>query len=104
MAVVASDQTHRIRLSFDSNRVQLNVLTPDLGEGHDELEVAYEGDPIEIGFNANYLLEVLRYIPTDDVEIAFKAPERAATLVPIVAENAAPIDYLCLVMPLRLLD
>jgi len=104
MAVVASDQTHRIRLNFDSNRVQLNVLTPDLGGGRDELEVAYEGDPIEIGFNANYLLEVLRYIPTDDVEIAFKAPERAATLVPIVAENVAPIDYLCLVMPLRLLD
>jgi DNA polymerase-3 subunit beta len=37
MAVVASDQTHRIRLKFEPNRVHLNVLTPDLGEGHDEL-------------------------------------------------------------------
>lgn len=104
MAVVASDQTHRIRLAFTTNQVALSVLTPDLGEGHDELEIDYQGDPLEIGFNANYLLEVLRFMPTDEVELAFKAPERAATLVPVIADDAEPIDYLCLVMPLRLLD
>ncbi len=101
MAVVASDQTHRIRLKFESGRVHLNVLTPDLGEGHDELEVGYEGDELEIGFNANYLLEVLRHIPSDEVNFKFKAPERAATIEP--AGDDVP-DYLCLVMPLRLLD
>ena len=103
MAVVASDQTHRIRLRFESGRVHLNVLTPDLGEGHDELEIGYAGEELEIGFNANYLLEVLRYMPTDEVKIAFKAPERAATVEPIPDGDEA-IDYLCLVMPLRLLD
>jgi DNA polymerase-3 subunit beta len=101
MAVVASDQTHRIRLKFESNRLHLNVLTPDLGEGQDELEIGYEGEEIEIGFNANYLLEVLRYMPTDDVDIAFKAPESAVTIEPSGSED---LDYLCLVMPLRLLD
>ena len=101
MAVVASDQTHRIRLKFEPGRVHLNVLTPDLGEGHDELEVGYDGEEIEIGFNANYLLEVLRYMPSDEVKVAFKAPERAATIEP-ADENES--DYLCLVMPLRLLD
>jgi len=40
-------------------------------------------------------------MPTDEVDIAFKAPERAVTIVPSEAEN---LDYLCLVMPLRLLD
>ena len=101
MAVVASDQTHRIRLKFEPGRVHLNVLTPDLGEGHDELEVGYDGSELEIGFNANYLLEVLRYMPSDEVNLAFKAPERAATLEPV--GDDVP-DYLCLVMPLRLLD
>lgn len=101
MAVVASDQTHRIRLKFENDRVHLNVLTPDLGEGHDELEIGYKGEELEIGFNANYLLEVLRYMPSDEVKIAFKAPERAATLEPI--GDDVP-EYLCLVMPLRLLD
>jgi DNA polymerase-3 subunit beta len=102
MAVVASDQTHRIRLHLESDRVHLNVLTPDLGEGHDELEIGYGGEELEIGFNAHYLLEVLRYMPTDEVKMAFKAPERAATVEPV--SDGEPIDYLCLVMPLRLLD
>jgi DNA polymerase-3 subunit beta len=101
MAVVASDQTHRIRLKFETGRLHLSVLTPDLGEGHDELEISYEGEEVEIGFNAKYLLEVLRYMTSDEVKVAFKAPERAATIEP-VGDDAA--DYLCLVMPLRLLD
>jgi len=104
MAVVASDQTHRIRLVFEKDRVHLNVLTPDLGEGEDELELHFDGPELEIGFNANYLLEVLRYMPTDEVKMTFKAPERAATLEPISPEAEKAIDYLCLVMPLRLLD
>lgn len=104
MAVVASDQTHRIRLVFEKDRVHLNVLTPDLGEGQDELELQFDGPELEIGFNANYLLEVLRYMPTQEVRMTFKAPERAATLEPVTPDADDAIDYLCLVMPLRLLD
>lgn len=104
MAAVASDQTHRIRMALEPDRVHLDVLTPDLGEGHDELELTFDGDTLEIGFNANYLLEVLRYMPTDEVRMTFKAPERAATLEPVSDDGGAAIDYLCLVMPLRLLD
>lgn len=104
MAIVASDQTHRIRLLFDESLVRLNVLTPDLGEGQDELELQFQGQELEIGFNANYLLEVLRYMPTPEVKLTFKAPERAATVEPVVAEGEEAMDYLCLVMPLRLLD
>jgi DNA polymerase III subunit beta len=103
MAVVASDQTHRVRLGFTSNTVRFSVETPDLGEAHEDLEVEYAGETIDIGFNASYLLEVLRYMPTDEVKLTFKAPERAATIEPANAAEGAP-DYLCLVMPLRLLD
>ena len=102
MSVIASDQTHRIRLSLNAGMVKFSVQTPDLGEAQDELPVRYTGDPLDIGFNANYLLEILRYIPTDEVKLTFKAPERAATLEP---ENwSEQADYLCLVMPLRLVD
>ncbi len=104
VAAVASDQTHRIRLQFGEGKVQFNVLTPDLGEAHDEIEVSYEGEPITIGFNANYLLEVLRFVGTEEVKMGFKAPERAATVEPVTGSNEEPMDYLCLVMPLRLVD
>jgi DNA polymerase-3 subunit beta len=100
MAVVASDQTHRVRMSFADGSLSFRVQTPDLGEAEEEMAVDYGGEPLEIGFNANYLLEVLRYMPGDDVLVEFKAPERAATFRPASGE----LDYLCLVMPLRLLD
>ncbi len=102
MAIVASDQTHRIRLSLGGPMMKFSVQTPDLGEGSEEMPVEYEGDPLEIGFNANYLLELLRYMPTDEVKLGFRAPERAATMEPLGNEDAP--DFLCLVMPLRLLD
>ncbi|MDQ3230202.1 MAG: hypothetical protein M3Q07_00135, partial [Pseudobdellovibrionaceae bacterium] len=102
MSVVASDQTHRIRLSFNSGMLKFSVQTPDLGEAQDELPVRYTGDQLDIGFNAAYLLEILRYIPTDEVRITLKAPERAATLEPEGWSD--PATYLCLVMPLRLVD
>jgi DNA polymerase III subunit beta len=102
MSVIASDQTHRIRLSFNSALLRFSVQTPDLGEATDEMAVRYNGDALDIGFNATYLLEILRYIPTDEVKLTFRAPERAATLEPEGWNE--PGAYLCLVMPLRLLD
>lgn len=102
MSVMASDQTHRIRMAFNAGMVKFSVTTPDLGEASDELPVRYTGDPLEIGFNASYLLEVLRYMPTDEVRLTFKAPERAATIEP--EDWNDPGSYMCLVMPLRLMD
>ncbi len=102
MAVVASDQTHRVKLSFNSALLKLSVTTPDLGEGQDELSVRYDGDPIDIGFNGMYLLEILRFMPTEEIRFTFKEPERAATLEPENWQDAG--KYLCLVMPLRLVD
>ncbi len=102
VGVVASDQTHRVRLTFSAASLRFSVNTPDLGEAHDEIAVSYQGDPLEIGFNANYLLEILKYMPTDEVRLTFKAPERAATVEPVGWDD--PASYLCLVMPLRLID
>jgi DNA polymerase-3 subunit beta len=102
MSVIASDQTHRIRLSFNAGMLKFSVQTPDLGEAQDELPISYDGDPLDIGFNANYLLEILRFIPTDEVRLTFKAPERAATLEPVEWQEGG--KFLCLVMPLRLVD
>ena len=102
VGVVASDQTHRVRLAFSGTSLKFTVSTPDLGEAQDEMSVAYEGEPLEIGFNANYLLEILKYMPTDEVSLTMKAPERAATLEPAGWDD--PASYLCLVMPLRLVD
>ncbi|HKP29444.1 MAG TPA: DNA polymerase III subunit beta [Gemmatimonadales bacterium] len=102
MSTVASDQTHRIRMAFASGSCKLSVQTPDLGEAQEEVAVTYDGDNLEIGFNATYMLEVLKFMPTDEVRMTFKAPERAATCEPVGWDD--PASYLTLVMPLRLVD
>jgi DNA polymerase-3 subunit beta len=102
MSIVASDQTHRIRMSISSGACKLSVQTPDLGEAQEELSVTYEGEALDIGFNAAYLLEILKYMPTDEVRLTFKGPERAATCEPVGWDD--PASYLTLVMPLRLVD
>src|SRR2546428_702701 len=92
----------RMRLAFSGGTVKFSVQTPDLGEAQDELPVTYEGEPLEIGFNATYLLEILKYMPTDEVRLTLKAPERAATVEPVGWDD--PASYMALVMPLRLVD
>ena len=102
MSIVASDQTHRIRMAFANGSCKLSVQTPDLGEAQEEVTVSYDGEPLEIGFNASYMLEILKYMPTDEVKMTFKAPERAATCEPVGWND--PASFLTLVMPLRLVD
>ena len=102
MSIVASDQTHRVRLAFSSGACKLSVSTPDLGEAQEEMSVAYDGETLEIGFNAAYLLEILKFMPTDEIRLTFKGPERAATCEPVGWND--PASYLTLVMPLRLVD
>lgn len=102
MSIVASDQTHRIRMAFTNGACKMSVQTPDLGEAQEELSVAYEGDSLEIGFNAAYMLEILKYMPTEEVRMTFKAPERAATCEPVGWDD--PASFMTLVMPLRLVD
>jgi DNA polymerase-3 subunit beta len=89
-------------MSFNAGILRFSVQTPDLGEAQDELPINYEGDPLDIGFNASYLLEILRYMPTDEVRMTFRAPERAATVEPVGWEEDT--KYVCLIMPLRLVD
>lgn len=98
MAVMTTTATKKVKLSFAPERLHLNVTTPDLGEAHDELDIEYSGEPLEIAFNADYLLDLLKAIPGDEVKMAFKTSERAA-----VIEPASEVDfgYLSLVMPLH---
>ncbi len=100
MSVVASDQTHRVKMSLRESELNFFVSTPDVGEANERMAIEYQGDPLEIGFNASYLLEVLKYMESEQVELTFKTPERAALLAP--AGRAGDEDYLALVMPLRL--
>ena len=100
MAIVAETQTHRIRVALGGPMLRFSVANSGVGTASEEIPVEYDGDPLEIGFNALYLLELLGHVSTGEVRMAFKTPTRAVTIHPVDDTSGITLDVL--VMPLRL--
>ena len=64
----------------------------------------YDGEELEIGYNASYLLEILRSIPTEQVVFRLKTALSAGVIEPVGALPQGDEELLCLIMPLRLPD
>jgi len=101
--VLSSQQNHQIRLALRSNEVELTAMNRDTGaEARELVEAEYNGEPMEVGYNATYLHDVLRTIAAQRVRFKFREPTSAAIVEP--AEQSEGEEYFCLVMPLRLMD
>jgi len=99
----ADNVTRQVRFSLKKNRLGVSSAT-ELGAGEHVLEAQYDGDDMEIGYNATYLLEILRSIPTEQVAFRLKTPLGAGLVEPVGALPEADEELLCLIMPLRLPD
>ncbi|MDH3214754.1 MAG: DNA polymerase III subunit beta [Candidatus Krumholzibacteria bacterium] len=100
VAILSSVITHQIRLSIGSDSLTISVNTPDVGEAVEEVHCHFKSEPMEIGYNARYLLDILKAIDTDDVSFLLDRSDSAGMLVPV--GGAEEVDYRCLLMPLRL--
>jgi DNA polymerase-3 subunit beta len=100
VAVVADSMTHQVRLNLSKKKVELIVSTPDVGEAREELSAKFTADAMEIGYNANYLLDVLKHIEAEDVRFLLGTAVGAAVVKG--AEERENEEYVCLLMPLRL--
>ncbi len=85
-----------LRLRFEEGEVTVSAQTPDVGEARESLPVAYAGDPLEIGFNAEFLRDGLESVTDDSVRLRLISPLRPGLLH---GEND---DFLYLIMPIRL--
>jgi DNA polymerase-3 subunit beta len=70
------------------------------GEATETLPCEYNGDALEIGFNAVYLSDILSHLDTDRVMLKFSTPTRAGIVIP--AEESQHESTLMLIMPVRL--
>jgi DNA polymerase-3 subunit beta len=70
VAVVASDRTRAVKLSFSEGQAVLATNNPEHGSASDEIFVKYDGEPIDIGFNSVYLTELVGIFPAGDVTLA----------------------------------
>ncbi len=82
---------------------ELSISAEDLdfaNEANERLTCSYEGEDMEIGFNAKFLIEMLEHLEADEVTLKLSAPNKAGLIVPNEKEDAE--DILMLVMPVML--
>ena len=100
VAVLSDTLTHQVRMTLSKKKIELVVSTPDVGEAKEVVPGAFDGEKMEVGYNANYLLDVLKHIESEDIRFLLGGPVGAA-IVKGVDEKEGE-EYLCLLMPLRL--
>ncbi|MHA6317180.1 DNA polymerase III subunit beta [Altererythrobacter sp. CAU 1778] len=96
VATIATEKTRAVKMGLDNDRVTLSVTSPDNGTAAEEVSAEYKAEGFEIGFNANYLKDILSQIEGDTVELHL-ADAGAPTL--IRKDDKSPALYV--LMPMR---
>ncbi|MBP7461393.1 MAG: DNA polymerase III subunit beta [Candidatus Delongbacteria bacterium] len=103
VAIVSNAITHMVKFSFSSGVVLLNGINIDSGdEGSEEVPVVYSGDPIQIGFNGEYIQSILKLLDSERIIIKLKGVGSAGMIVPVNQEEKE--DLLYVIMPLKFTD
>lgn len=97
VSTVSNERGRAVKFSFSGDGLTLTVQNPDMGNATDELEAAYDAEPLDIGFNGNYVAEILAAVPGARVQMAM-ADAGAPCLITAEADGAG---YLFVLMPMR---
>ena len=96
VATIATEKTRAVKMTLENDKVTLSVTSPDNGAAAEEVPADYKSDGFEIGFNANYLKDILAQIDGDTVELHL-ADAGAPTM--IRQDEKSPALYV--LMPMR---
>lgn len=96
VATIATEKTRAVKLSFNSGRMTISAISSEAGRGQDELDVAFSDAPIEIGFNARYVLEMVQQISGDHVEFEIANPS-----APTLVRDPGDAGTVYVLMPMR---
>ncbi|HEY7387440.1 MAG TPA: DNA polymerase III subunit beta [Bryobacteraceae bacterium] len=100
VAQFADERSRAIRVHFTPGEVRVFSSSVEMGESEESVPSEYQGPDLEIGFNAQYLLDFLRVIPQDRVAFELKDQKSAGEMRP--AGDSVPDQYRYVVMPMRI--
>jgi DNA polymerase-3 subunit beta len=96
VATIATEKTRAVKLALQRGQLTLSATSPDAGSATEEIEARYNGSPLEIGFNARYLLDIAQQIEGEGARFAM-----ADAASPTVVQDAADQSALYVLMPMR---
>ncbi len=97
VSIAASERTGGVKLSVTTNEVRITSESAETGDGFDQVSVEYSGEPMQIGFNARYFLDVLNVLDEEEVDILL-----SGELDPSVIKPASDRNFIAVVMPMRI--
>jgi DNA polymerase III subunit beta len=101
ISIYANKTTHQVRLKITGSELQISAEDLDFSnEANERLSCEHEGEDIEIGFNAKFLVEMLGNMDSEQIRLTMSAPNKAGVILP--AEKDKSEDILMLVMPVML--
>ncbi|UVT15998.1 MAG: DNA polymerase III subunit beta [Nitrospira sp.] len=97
VSVLSKDKASAVKVSFTSGKMTLFSSSPDYGEASEELPARYEGDALNTGFNARYLLDTFSVMDGDTVSLQMDTP-----LSPCLIQEPESPGFKCVVMPIKI--
>ncbi len=99
VAQFADERSRAVRLRLEKGELKISASSTEAGESEDSIEVAYDGEPMAIGFNAQYLMDFIKATGSCEVKLELKDAQSAGQLRPAEAED---YKYRYIVMPMRI--
>ncbi|MGB8007985.1 MAG: DNA polymerase III subunit beta [Terriglobales bacterium] len=99
VAQFADERSRAVRLRLEKGELKISASSTETGESEDSIEVAYDGDQVAIGFNAQYLMDFIKATGSCDVKLELKDAQSAGQLRPAESED---YKYRYIVMPMRI--
>ena len=96
---LADQRSHAVKFSLAREGVELSASSPEYGEAKESIEKEYKGDPLSIGFNAQYLLDFLAAAAEGPISIELKDEQSAGQMRPLADEA---YRYRYVIMPMRI--
>ncbi len=103
VAQFADERSHAIRIGFAPGEVKLHATLSDTGSTEETLPAAYDGPQVQVGFNAQYIMDFLRALgDEEDVVFLFRDSSSAGELRPAGGDGGDGLSYRYIVMPMRI--
>jgi len=96
VATISTEKARAVKLAFEPGRVTLSAVSAEAGRAVEELDGAFQGDKLEIGFNARYVMDILSQIDGPEVRV-----EMANAAAPTLLRDPADPSALYVLMPMR---
>ena len=101
VSTMANERMEGVKFSLKMNSVEMSSTHQDFGDAQEEVEVVYDGPPLQVGFNARYLIEALNVIDTEEVLMELKDDGSPGILKPS-SSTPGVSNQISIIMPMRL--